>query len=131
MQKSRPPYPLEHSGMVRLPLPARRCGGMESSRWGLVDGDSPSGRPRRAGIEHGDCAAPVNRVIHHGDQGSQYTSTAFGLRCRHAGVRPSMGTAGDAYVNAMGESFFAMLECELLDRNRFQNQAEARMAMLT
>ncbi|MFX8304971.1 DDE-type integrase/transposase/recombinase, partial [Acinetobacter baumannii] len=31
-------------------------------------------------------------VIHHSDQGSQYTSLAFGGRCREAGVRPSMGS---------------------------------------
>ena len=55
-------------------------------------------------------------VIHHSDQGSQYTSIEFGKRCREAGVRPSMGSVGDAYDNAHGESFFATLECELLDR---------------
>jgi len=65
-------------------------------------------------------------VIHHSDQGSQYTSIAFGQRCREAGVRPSMGSIGDAYDNAMCESFFATLECELLDRCRFKTQAEAR-----
>jgi len=67
-------------------------------------------------------------VIHHSDQGSQYTSLAFGKRCHEAGVRPSMGSVGDAYDNAMCESFFATLECELLDRRRFISQAEARMA---
>jgi transposase InsO family protein len=65
-------------------------------------------------------------VIHHSDQGSQYTSIEFGQRCRVAGVRPSMGSVGDAYDNAMCESFFATLECELLDRQRFKSQAEAR-----
>jgi putative transposase len=68
-------------------------------------------------------------VIHHSDQGSQYTSIEFGQRCREAGVRPSMGSVGDAYDNAMCESFFATLECELLDRRRFKSQAEARMAI--
>ena len=68
-------------------------------------------------------------VIHHSDHGSQYTSIEFGKRCREAGVRPSMGSVGDAYDNAMAESFFATLECELLDRRRFRNQAEARMAV--
>lgn len=68
-------------------------------------------------------------VIHHSDQGSQYTSVAFGLRCREAGVRPSMGSVGDAYDNAMCESFFATLECELLRRRKFQTKAEARMAV--
>ena len=67
-------------------------------------------------------------VVHHSDQGSQYTSIAFGSRCRQAGVRPSMGSVGDAYDNAMCESFFATLECELLDRHRFQTPAEARTA---
>lgn len=67
-------------------------------------------------------------VVHHSDQGSQYTSLAFGARCHEAGVRPSMGSVGDAYDNAMCESFFATLECELLDRRRFASQAEARMA---
>ena len=36
---------------------------------------------------------------------------------------------GDAYDNALCESFFATLECELLDRRRFPTQAEARMAV--
>lgn len=69
-----------------------------------------------------------NDVIHHSDQGSQYTSLAFGGRCREAGVRPSMGSVGDAYDNAMCESFFATLECELLARRRFASQTDARMA---
>src|SRR5271165_6789756 len=69
-------------------------------------------------------------VIHRSDQGSQYTSIEFGHRCREAGVRPSMGSLGDAYDNAMCESFFATLECELLDRHRFKTQAEARIAVL-
>jgi transposase InsO family protein len=45
-------------------------------------------------------------VIHHSDQGSQYTSIEFGHRCREAGVRPSIGSVGDAYDNAICESFF-------------------------
>jgi putative transposase len=65
-------------------------------------------------------------VIHHSDQGSQYTSIEFGHRCREAGVRPSMGSVGDAYDNAMCESFFATLECELLARQRFKTQTEAQ-----
>jgi putative transposase len=68
-------------------------------------------------------------VIHHSDQGTQYTSIAFGLRCREARVRPSMGSVGDCYDNAMCESFFATLECELLDRRRFRTQAEAKLAI--
>jgi len=59
----------------------------------------------------------------------RYTSLAFGKRCRDAGVRPSMGSVGDCFDNAMCESFFATLECELLDRRRFKTQIEARMAV--
>ena len=68
-------------------------------------------------------------VIHHSDQGSQYTSIAFGRRCEQLGVRPSMGSVGDCYDNAMCESFFATLECELLDRSTFRTHPEARSAI--
>ncbi|MDA0684825.1 MAG: IS3 family transposase [Bacteroidetes bacterium] len=68
-------------------------------------------------------------VIHHSDQGCQYTSVGFGARCREAGVRPSTGSVGDCYDNAMAESFFATLETELLDRKRFRNKSEARIAL--
>jgi len=67
-------------------------------------------------------------VIHHSDQGTQYTSIAFGLRCKEAGIRPSTGSVGDCYDNAMCESFFATLECELLEQHRFRTLAEARLA---
>lgn len=70
-------------------------------------------------------------VIHHSDQGSQYTSLAFGSRCREMGVRPSMGTVGDAYDNAMAESFFATLECELIARRSWKSKAEAKTAVFT
>jgi putative transposase len=68
-------------------------------------------------------------VIHHSDQGTQYTSIDFGKRCKQAGVRPSMGSVGDCYDNAMCESFFATLECELIDRQSFRSHAEARTAI--
>ncbi len=70
-----------------------------------------------------------DNVIHHSDQGSQYTSIAFGKRCKQAGVRPSTGSVGDCFDNALAESFFATLECELIDRSSFRTQAEARMAV--
>lgn len=68
-------------------------------------------------------------VIHHSDQGCQYTSIAFGNRCKEAGVSPSMGSTGDCYDNAMAESFFDTLECELLQCRRFKTQAEAKLAV--
>ena len=65
-------------------------------------------------------------VIHHSDKGTQYTSLAFGERCRQASVVPSTGSVGDCYDNAMAESFFASLECELLDRIRFHDHRHAQ-----
>jgi transposase InsO family protein len=49
-------------------------------------------------------------------------------RLGEAGVRASMGSVGDAYDNAMAESFFSTLEAELLNRRRFASQAEAKIA---
>jgi len=68
-------------------------------------------------------------VVHHSDQGSQYTSIAFGIRAREAGVLLSMGSVGDCYDNAMCESFNATLECELLAKHRFKTQREAELAV--
>ena len=68
-------------------------------------------------------------VVHHSDQGSQYTSLSFGNRCREANIIPSMGSVGDCYDNAMCESFFATLECELLDRYTFHTIEEARRSV--
>jgi putative transposase len=71
---------------------------------------------------------PTN-VIHHSDQGTQYTSIAFSQRCKEAGVRPSMGSVGDCYDNAMCESFNAILEWELLVKHRFKTPREASLAV--
>ena len=68
-------------------------------------------------------------VVHHSDKGTQYTSLAFGKRCREMKVVTSTGSAGDCFDNAMAESFFATLECELIDRRTFESHAEARMAV--
>ena len=46
-----------------------------------------------------------------------------------AGVVPSMGSAGDCYDNALCESFFATLKCELIERSTFRTRAEARVAV--
>ena len=99
--------------------------GSSAGRWRRICGPSSSSR-RSTWRSRSDSPSGV---IHHSDHGCQYTCYAFGKRCREAGVRPSMGSVGDAYDNAMAESFFATLECELLDRRRFRSQAEARMAV--
>jgi putative transposase len=66
-------------------------------------------------------------TVHHSDQGCQYTAIAFGKRCKDEGVRPSMGSVGDCYDNAMAESFFATLECELIEQESFSDRSEARL----
>ena len=68
-------------------------------------------------------------VIHHSDHGTEYTAIAFGTRCQRLGVQPSMGSVGDCFDNAMAESFFATVECELLDRHHFLTRDEARAAI--
>ena len=70
-------------------------------------------------------------VIHHSDHGSEYTAISFGKRCTELGVRPSMGSVGDCFDNAMAESVFATLECEVLGRNHFHTRDEARRAIFT
>jgi len=56
------------------------------------------------------------------------TSVACGMRCREAGVRPSVGSVGDCFDNALCDFFATPPECELLDRRRFKTQ-EARTAV--
>jgi putative transposase len=72
---------------------------------------------------------PATGLVHHSDQGSQYVSLIFGERCRDAGVQLSMGSKGDAYDNAVAESFFASLEKDLLRRRSFATRDSARTAV--
>ncbi len=72
---------------------------------------------------------PEGQAICHSDHGSQYTSWAFGRRLRAAGVLGSMGSIGDAYDNAMAESFFSTLQRELLDEHRWQTRRQLAMAV--
>jgi putative transposase len=111
-----PTSPTSRSG--RPPLSRRRPRCVESPR------DRPGdGHPLRTELvlDALNMAVAQRRpiiVIHPSDQGCQYSSLTFGLRCREAGVRPSMGRVGDAYDNALCESVFATLECERLDPSR-------------
>jgi putative transposase len=115
-----------HRERGRLPVSRRRPGRVESARDRLGDRNASSGL---AALDMAVAHRRPADVIHHSDQGCQYTSLAFGRRCRAAGIRPSLGSVGDAYDNALGESFFATLECELLDRQRFATPAAARLAV--
>jgi putative transposase len=70
-----------------------------------------------------------DQTICHSDHGSQYTSWAFGRRLRAAGVLGSMGSIGDAYDNAMAESFFSTLQRELLDEHRWATRCQLALAV--
>jgi putative transposase len=59
---------------------------------------------------------PAPGLVHHSDQGAQYTSLTFGRAVRQVGIAASMGSVGDCFDNAVAESFFATLQTELLDR---------------
>ncbi len=72
---------------------------------------------------------PGAGVIHHSDHGCQYTSLLFGERCQAVGICCSMGSVRDWYDNAMAESFFATLECELLARQPLPTHVAARTAL--
>lgn len=72
---------------------------------------------------------PDGGLIHHSDQGAQYTALAFGRTLQEAGMRGSMGQVGDALDNAVAESFFATLETELLDRQSWPTRPTLRSAI--
>jgi putative transposase len=72
---------------------------------------------------------PPPGLVCHSDHGCQYTSFAYGRRLHASGLIASMGTVGDALDNAVAESFFATLECELLDRYPWPTRAGLRTAI--
>lgn len=69
---------------------------------------------------------PESGLIHHSDQGSQYTALIFNQRCRLADIEVSMGSKGSAYDNAVAESFFSSLKKEVIYRNSWPTRAQAR-----
>jgi putative transposase len=72
---------------------------------------------------------PDPGLIHHSDQGSQYVSLGFGQAARDAGIAISMGSKGDAYDNAVAESFFATLKKELIHRRSWPSRRELSSAV--
>ena len=65
-------------------------------------------------------------LLHHSDQGRQYTSAQYqGLLAAHQ-IRPSMSRPGECYDNAVAESFFATLKCERLHRRDYATPEEAQ-----
>jgi putative transposase len=72
---------------------------------------------------------PGPGLIHHTDQGSQYTSLVFTRRCRAVGIEVSMGSRGDCFDNAVLESFHATIKKDLVHRRSWPTKAEARTAV--
>jgi putative transposase len=72
---------------------------------------------------------PEPGLVHHSDQGSQYVSLGFGQTARDAGIAISMGSRGDAYDNAVAESFFATLKKELIHRQSWPTRRELSCAV--
>lgn len=55
---------------------------------------------------------PIDGAIHHSDAGSQYTAVHFGETLTLSGLRPSIGTVGDAYDNALAETTIGLYKNE-------------------
>jgi putative transposase len=72
---------------------------------------------------------PAPGLVHHSDQGVQYTSLSFSERLREVGIKPSMGRTGTALDNAMAESFVSTLKAELVSRLEFPTRQAARTAI--
>jgi putative transposase len=72
---------------------------------------------------------PDPGLVHHSDQGSQYTSLVFTRRCASVGIDVSMGSRGDCFDNAVLESFHASLKKDLVHRRSWPTRAEARTAV--
>lgn len=72
---------------------------------------------------------PTKGLIHHSDQGRQFTAVLFTKRCERAGIEISMGSVGDCYDNAVCEAFHASLKKERIYRQSWPTRAEARTAI--
>jgi transposase InsO family protein len=86
-----------------------------------------------AAVEYGIWSRDVRdqQLIHHSDRGSNgnYTSFRFTQRSADNGIRPSMGSVGDSYDNALMENFWSTLKIELVYRNAWRTRDEAENAI--
>ncbi len=64
-------------------------------------------------------------LIHHSDQGAQYSSGAYQQRLAPLGITPSMSRKGNCYDNAVAESFFSTLKNELVHHQTYHTREEA------
>jgi transposase InsO family protein len=106
-----------------LDLGSRRCVG-----WAMrpdLDGELTESALRMA------CAArrPAPGLIHHSDRGGQYAAASYQAVLAEFGLQPSMSRPANCYDNAVAESFFATLECELFVKHSWKTRSEARQAI--
>lgn len=80
-------------------------------------------------IDSRGTAGQIPDTIIHADHGTQFTSWTFTERARRAGLLPSLGTVGDPYDSAVAESFWARMQTELLDRQRWRTRVELANAI--
>jgi transposase InsO family protein len=73
---------------------------------------------------------PVKTVLH-SDRGSQFRSNKFVARLRRAELQGSMGRVGAAGDNAAMESFFSLLQKNVLDRQVWESREELRLAIVS
>lgn len=71
--------------------------------------------------------SPTAGLIHHSDQGSQYTSRAYRAELAAAGIEASMSRKATPYDNAVIESFFSSLKNELTHHEQFLTNDQARI----
>jgi transposase InsO family protein len=75
--------------------------------------------------------SPAGTIVVHSDRGSQFRSHAFVRTLRSAGLTGSMGRVGACGDNAAMESFFALLQKNVLDRHRWASREQLRLAIIT
>ena len=69
---------------------------------------------------------PQNNLIFHSDRGVQYASSGYREALTEYNITQSMSGKGDPYDNAIAESFFSCLKCELVHHKHYQTRDEAQ-----
>jgi len=72
---------------------------------------------------------PKNRLIHHSDQGAEYTNNEYQSILKNHGMISSMSRTGNCYDNAVAESFFKTIKVELTRKQKFDTIAQARASI--
>jgi putative transposase len=106
-----------------LDLGSRRCVG-----WAMrddLDGELTESALRMAyNARH-----PDPGLIHHSDRGGQYAAASYQALLTEYGMQSSMSRPANCYDNAVAESFFSTLECELFVKHSWRTRVEARQAI--